>query len=200
MIHASCKQVSGLRHRLCRKRGRDNGGLQANSISRHNSTDTYTNSQILAVHTRHVQVQSRQDPITEWGKWTCGSTPHQEAIWNWYQLAKGKSVCFNGFLYINQTQGKISYPRISSQHKTNSMVVCFLLFHFVLFEHFCLIWVFCLFVFGFSFLFFWVIFWIWFVWAFFPFLKTKNIKIGCGRRWGRPGRSWARENHDQNIL
>lgn len=100
--------------------------------------------------TRHAQVQSRQDPITKWEKWTCGSTPHQEAIWNWYQLARGKSVCFNGFLYINQTQGKISYPRISSQHKTNSMVVCFLLFHFVLPEHFCLIWVFCLFVFGFS--------------------------------------------------
>lgn len=54
-------------------------------FSRHNSTDAHMNS---LRPWQQVQIQVREDPNADRGKWILTFTLNQKAVCNWYQLIK----------------------------------------------------------------------------------------------------------------
>lgn len=71
-------------------RARGSELLQENSVFQ-TQQDWWTHGDCVRMH-RHAQIKGRQSPSTEQRKWTQSLIPNQEAIWNWYQPGRGKSV------------------------------------------------------------------------------------------------------------
>lgn len=117
-------------------RARDDGWLKGNCIFQtQQDCCTYERSQTVAVYIRPAQVQAWWSPNTEREKQTRGPTPDQEAICNWYPLARRTSLFFSGLWVYQVLHSKVfSMPKTGqpTQNSCNGFFCGLCWFHFAL--------------------------------------------------------------------
>lgn len=103
----------------------------------------YKHTEAATAHTSLVQVQIRQNPSAEKGKWTERPTPNHEASHNWCLLGKKFLSLMEPHWVYQAHPGKCPCPGVVGWYKSYSMllgcffiILCLIEFLFV-----CLFWV-----------------------------------------------------------
>lgn len=139
----SCPLDSGNQYRSGGRtfiRAKRCGWLQRNSVFQtQQEWGIYRLTETESACTSSAQVCARWSSSTIAEKWAWAPTIYQEAIGNWYLLAKGKFLFYKGMSWgISTTpQCQASWLELHGQHKMDSIVFlwtfCFILFCFSIF-------------------------------------------------------------------